>query len=145
ADALGVALARTLLADGAAALLGGTPLRGRLVLLPRTVDRPSRIAPALRRTGAEVVEAADSRTAHTALRGRIPNAILFPSSGAVTAIDEYLATLRERGERPVVAAMGPSSSRSAGERGWPPDVVAPSAEVGAFVQSVMLYLLENQG
>ena len=106
-------------------------------------DRPSRIALALREAGAEVVEAADSGAARSVLDGRVPAAILFPSSGSVSAITEYLAGLRHDGHRPVVAAMGPSSSETAGALGWPPDVIAPSAEVGAFVQTVTRYLLEN--
>jgi hydroxymethylbilane synthase len=143
AEAVGVALAHDLLAEGGAALLGGGPLSGRVFLLPRTQDRPSRIAPALRDAGAEVVEAPDSAAAAEALAGRVPTVILFPSSGSVGAVAEYLGGLRERGYRPVVAAMGPSSSETAGAHGWPPDVVAPSAEVGAFVQSVTRFVLEN--
>ncbi len=146
AEALAEALAHDLLAEGGDAILEGVlggPLRGRLLLLPRTQDRPSRIAPALREAGAEVVEAADSDAARGALDGRVPAAILFPSSGSVAAITEYLDGLRHDGHRPVVAAMGPSSSETAGAHGWPPDVTAPSAEVGAFVQSVTRYLLEN--
>jgi hydroxymethylbilane synthase len=147
AEALAVALADDLLAAGGAALLGASldgPLRGRIVLLPRTQERASRIAPALRDAGAVVVEAADSETARSALAGRIPSAILFPSSGSVDAIAGYLAVLREGGHRPVVAAMGPSSSATAGEHGWPADVVAPTAEIGAFVQSVTRFLLETE-
>jgi hydroxymethylbilane synthase len=143
AEALGVALARELLAEGGAALLGGGPLAGRVFLLPRTQDRPSRIAPALRDAGAEVVEAPDSAAAAQALGGRVPTAILFPSSGSVGAIADYLGRLRAGGHRPVVAAMGPSSSETAGAHGWPPDIVAPSAEVGAFVQTVTRFVLEN--
>ncbi|HEY0395215.1 MAG TPA: hydroxymethylbilane synthase [Candidatus Elarobacter sp.] len=145
AEALAVALARELLADGGAALLGGGPLSGRVFLLPRTQDRPSRIAPALRDAGAEVVEAPDSAAAAAALGERVPTAILFPSSGSVEAITGYLGRLRDGGHRPLVAAMGPSSSDAAGAQGWPPDVVAPSAEVGAFVQTVTRYVLENGG
>jgi len=144
AEALADALAGELLADGAAELIAPAPLAGRLFLLPRTQPRPSRIAPAFREAGAEVVEAADSAAARTALGARTPSVILFPSSGSVEAIGGYLDELRGRRERPLVAAMGPASSASAGARGWPPDVVAPSAEVGAFVQSVMLYVLENE-
>ncbi|MBV8299063.1 MAG: hydroxymethylbilane synthase [Candidatus Eremiobacteraeota bacterium] len=143
AEAVGVELAHELLAAGAAALLGGGPLSGRVFLLPRTQDRPSRIAPALRDAGAEVVEAPDSATAAAALAGRVPAVILFPSSGSVGAVAEYLGGLRARGHRPLVAAMGPSSSETAGAHGWPPDVVAPAAEVGAFVQSVTRFVLEN--
>jgi hydroxymethylbilane synthase len=147
AEELGAALAGSLLAEGGAELLrGGTsagPLSGRVLLLPRTQDRPSRIAPALRAAGAEVVEARDAAEARTALDGRVPSAILFPSSGSVAAIGEYLGALRGAGERPAVAAMGPASADAAGARGWPPDVVAPSAEIGVFVQSVTRLLLEN--
>lgn len=145
AEELGTALAAELVAAGANELLGAGPLAGRVFLLPRTQERPSRIAPALRDAGAVVVEVTDSAGAADALAGRVPSAILFPSSGAVSAIAGYLGTLRNGGHRPVVAAMGPSSSATAGEHGWPPDVVAPSAEVGAFVQSVTRFVLENQG
>ncbi|MDB5042628.1 MAG: hypothetical protein JWN27_3354 [Candidatus Eremiobacteraeota bacterium] len=144
AEALGIDLAIGLLGAGGAALLGATPLAGRLFLLPRTQERPSRIAPALREAGAEVVEARDSEGARTALAGRVPNVVLFPSSGAVGAMAEYLAGLRRDGHRPLVAAMGPSSAQTAQVEGWPPDVVAPSAEVGAFVQTVLLFVLEDQ-
>jgi hydroxymethylbilane synthase len=145
AETLGAALAADLMDEGAGALLGAGPLAGRIFLLPRTQDRPSRIAPALRDAGAEVVEASDSAGATQALAGRVPSAILFPSSGSVSAIAAFLGTLRDDGHRPVVAAMGPASSATAGEHGWPPDVVAPSAEVGAFVQSVTRFVLENDG
>ena len=134
AEALGAALARELRG----------PLCGQVVLLPRTQERPSRIAPALREAGAEVVEAADSAAARAGLDGRVPTAILFPSSGAVGAISEYLAGLRSAGHRPLVAAMGPSSSQTAGELGWPPDATAPNAEIGAFVQTVTRILLEHE-
>jgi hydroxymethylbilane synthase len=145
AEALGTELAGELVDAGAAELLDAGPLAGRVFLLPRTQDRPSRIAPALRDAGAIVVEAADSAGAADALAGRVPSAILFPSSGAVSAIAGYLGALHDGGHRPIVAAMGPSSSAAAGEHGWPPDVVAPSAEVGAFVQSVTRFVLENDG
>jgi hypothetical protein len=148
AEALAVELAHALLGDGGSAILGATaltegPLAGRVVLLPRTQDRPSRIAPALRDAGAEVIEASDSAAAQAALGGRLPSAILFPSSGSVAAITDYLAAIRDTQKRPVVAAMGPASSSSADACGFPPDVVAPNAEVGTFVQTVTRYLLEN--
>jgi hydroxymethylbilane synthase len=147
AEALGAALAAELFAAGGSAILGGpaagAPLAGRLLLLPRTQEQPGRIAPALRDAGAEVIEASDSQTARAALGDRLPTAILFPSSGSVGAISEYLASLRAVGQRPIVAAMGPASSASADASGFPPDVVAPSPEVGAFVHTVTRYLLEN--
>lgn len=152
AEAVGVELATDLLLRGGADILGGLanrpnsegagPLTGRLFLLPRTQDRPSRIAPALREAGAEVVEAVDSDAARDALGDRTPAVILFPSSGSVIAMTEYLATLRASGKRPMVAAMGPSSSASAGACGFPPDIVAPNAEIGEFVQTVTRYVLE---
>ncbi|MGB8267630.1 MAG: hydroxymethylbilane synthase, partial [Candidatus Velthaea sp.] len=154
AEALADELAQDLLSRGGAEILAAAgavvapapydgPLSGRLFLLPRTQERASRIAPALREAGAEVVEAVDSDAAHEALGSRVPTAILFPSSGSVAAITDYLGTLRDTGARPVVAAMGPASSASAGAAGFPPDIIAPSAEVGAFVQTVTRYVLEN--
>jgi uroporphyrinogen-III synthase len=61
----------------------------------------------------------------------------------VSALTEYLENLRHDGHRPVIATMGPSSSHTADAHGWPPDVVAPTAEIGTFVQTVTRYLLEN--
>ena len=146
AVALGERLARRLLAEGGAELLGlGGPLRGQLFLLPRTQERPSQIAPALRGVGAEVIEASDSDDALLALGGRTPDALLFPSSGSVRAVDRYLAALRERPLRPIVAAMGDASSAAARDAGFPPDVVATEATVGAFVQSVTHYVMMKDG
>ena len=93
AEDIGEAVADFLLSQGAALITIDRPLAGRLFLLPRTQERPSRIAAALREAGAEVVEAVDSATALRGLAGRIPDAILFPSSGAVRAIAAYLANL----------------------------------------------------
>lgn len=143
-------LARELLARGGEALLAGRegpagPLGGRLFLLPRTQERPSQIAPALRGAGAEVVEAADSAEAEQHLAGRTPDVLLFPSSGSVRAVTEYLARLRNNGFRPVVAAMGDASSAAAREAGFPPDLVAPEPTVAAFVQSVTHYVLGRVG
>jgi hydroxymethylbilane synthase len=146
AVAIGTALAEDLLADGAAALLrpaSARPLDGKLFLLPRTQARDSRIAPALRSAGAEVIEAPDSRAATTALGGRVPDVLLFPSSGAVDAIAEYLEGLRTRRPRPIVATMGTHSSQTARGRGFPPDVVAPEPAVASFVHSVTHYVLEK--
>ncbi len=146
ADALGERLARRLLAEGGAELLGSAgPLSGQLFLLPRTQERPSQIAPALRGAGAEVVEAADSDDALAALGGRTPDGLLFPSSGSVRAVDRYLAELRDRPDRPLVAAMGEASSAAAIAAGFPPDVVATEATVGAFVQSVTRYVMMKDG
>jgi uroporphyrinogen-III synthase len=43
----------------------------------------------------------------------------------------------------LVVAMGPSSAATAAECGWPPDVVAPDADIASFVQTVTRTLLEN--
>jgi len=140
-------LCRAMLAAGGEALLAReaepSALAGHVFLLPRTQDRPSRIAAALREAGAEVVEAGTSHAADAALAGRTPTALLFPSSGSVRAITEYLGSLRDNGGKPVVAAMGPSSAAAAEACGWPPDVVAPDADIGSFVQTVTHYVLEN--
>jgi uroporphyrinogen-III synthase len=110
-------------------------------LLPRTVERPSRIAAALREAGAEVIEAVDGAAALAALAGRTPNAILFPSSGSVRAIAAYLA--ERHGARPLIAAMGPLSAAAAKDAGWPADVIAPEADVAAFVHTVTHFVLEH--
>jgi hydroxymethylbilane synthase len=150
AEAIASELATDLLARGGEAILSRAvphappgPLHGRVFLLPRTQERESRIASALRDAGAEVIEAPDSATAHMALGARIPTALLFPSSGSVLAVHEYLTGLRTRGQHPLVATMGPASSESAGAHGFPPDVVAPSAEISAFVHTVTRFVLEN--
>ena len=143
AEAMAAQLAGEMLANGGRALLADGPLAGRLVLLPRTQDRPSRIAPPLRDAGAEVIEAPSAETARAALAGRTPSAIIFPSSGSVDAVAEYLADLRSAGARPLIAAMGPASASAAAARGWRADATAPDAEVGAFVQTVTRLLLEN--
>jgi hydroxymethylbilane synthase len=150
AETAAVTLANAMLAAGGSALLAPLApppapgaLAGLVFLLGRTGDAQSKIATALREEGAEVVEAADGAAAAAALAGRTPNAVLVPSSGSVRAITEYLATLRDNGGRPVVVAMGPSSAATAGECGWPPDVVAPDADIASFVQTVTRTLLEN--
>jgi hypothetical protein len=39
--------------------------------------------------------------------------------------------------------MGPESAQAVLATGWPPDVVAAEAEIGAFVQTVTRYVLEH--
>lgn len=121
------------------------PLAGRVFLLPRTQDRPSQIAPALRGAGADVIEASDSDDAALALGERVPHALLFPSSGSVKTVTAYLERLRERGQRPVVAAMGEASSSAARAAGFPPDVIATEPTVAAFVQGVTQYVIGRDG
>jgi hydroxymethylbilane synthase len=145
AEHLGRAVAVQLLEAGAGALLlpGDRPLAGRVFLLPRTRERESRIAPALRAAGAEVLEARDGDEASSLLADRIPDVLLFPSSGSVAAVGEYLDALRLRGSRPLVAAMGESSAAAAAARGFPVDIVAPEPVVGAFVHSITHYVLRR--
>jgi uroporphyrinogen-III synthase len=113
-----------------------------LFVLPRTQDRPSRIASALREAGADVVEARNSADAQSAANQ--PDALLFPSSGSVGAVGEYLGRLRADGHRPIVATMGSESSAAARAAGFPPDVVADEASVAAFVQGVTRYILSKE-
>ena len=146
-EAAAVALAEEMLANGGAELLASITdvpagaLAGALFLLPRTQERPSRIAAALREAGAEVVEAVDGTAADAALAGRTPNAVLLPSSASVRAIAPYLAALR--GARPIVAAMGSASAAAATEAGWAPDVIAPEADIASFVHTITHFILEH--
>ena len=154
AETAAVALAHAMLAAGGSALLAAVfapslapaapgALAGLVFVVGRTGDAPSTIAVALREEGAEVVEARTSDAAAAALGERTPNAVLVPSSGSVRAITEYLATLGHNGSRPLVVAMGPSSAATAAQCGWPPDVIAPDADIASFVQTVTRTLLEN--
>jgi hypothetical protein len=105
------------------------------VLLPRTQDRPSRIAAELRDRGVEVVELREGETGPD-LMNAIPQMLLFPSSGSVAAVRPYLDWLRTQAVRPLVAAMGPQSGAAASEAGFTPDIVAPDASIDAFVTAV---------
>ncbi|MBC5803642.1 MAG: hydroxymethylbilane synthase, partial [Candidatus Eremiobacteraeota bacterium] len=149
-ERMGTELAQRLLAQGGEALLEAAvetrapgPLAGRVFLLPRTQQRPSRIAPAFERAGAHVVQAHDAAGAAAGLARRPPDVLLFPSSGSVHAVAAYLANLRAAGVRPLVASMGPESSAAASEAGFAPDVVATEANVAAFVQSVTHLVIER--
>jgi len=142
AEDMGEAVADLLLSQGAAQIMADRALAGRLFLLPRTQERLSRIAASLREAGAEVVEAQDSATAMRGLAGRVPEAILFPSSGSVAALAEYLATLLPA--QPIIAAMGPSSAAAVEACGWRADVVAPPADIPSFVQSVTRHVLAQR-
>jgi len=64
---------------------------------------------------------------------RIPDMLLFPSSAAVAAAEPYLARLRSRVARPLVAAMGPASGAAARAAGFEPDAVADEASIAAVV------------
>ena len=149
-ERLGVELATAMLAAGGEAILEGAvdvraqPLAGRLLFLPRTQERPSQIAPALRSAGADVIEAGDSEAATAALAGRVPDGLLFPSSGSVRSVAAYLRGLHDAGTRPIVAAMGDASAAAAREAGFAPDVVATEPSVAAFVQGVTQFLIATE-
>lgn len=144
AERLGTELAESLERKGGRELLERgipTPLHGLNLLLPRTQERTSRVAAALRGAGATVIEAPSAQSAAEQLGDQIPDALLFPSSGCVAAVASYLAALQARGARPVVAAMGEASAAAAAAAGFVPDVVAPERSIAAFVQSVTECLL----
>lgn len=143
AEALGEALAEALSARGAAEILERSqqpaelPLAGRLIILPRTQDRPSAIAAALRADGADVVEI---RRGTGAQPDRAPDAIVFASSGSVAAAHALLERLRDEDRRPAVAAMGPATTAAAQAAGFPPQIVAPEAGIDALVGAVRALL-----
>jgi hydroxymethylbilane synthase len=151
AETLGVELARAMLERGAGGILAlsprpqALPLAGRVVVLPRTHERPSRIAAALRADGAEVVELRSGEAAATSLGERIPDVIIFPTSAAVSAAGAYLHRVHRYERRPAVAAMGPASSAAAHAAGFTPDVVSPEAEIDALVGAVRAHLLAKDG
>jgi hydroxymethylbilane synthase len=150
AEALGVELAGALLAAGASQILTASPrpqalpLSGKLVVLPRTHERASRIAAALRADGAEVVEVRTGDPDAGDLGQRIPDAIIFPSSAAVNAAGAYLHRVHRYERRPAVAAMGPSSSAAAHAAGFTPDIVAPDAEIDALIGALRAHLLSKE-
>ena len=147
AEALGVRLADALRERGAGAVLAQSPrpqalaLSGRLAIVPRTQDRPSRIAAHLRDDGAEVIELRDGDAFETQ---RVPDLLVFASSGSVQAALPLLHALRERGARPVVAAMGPASASAAREAGFAPDVVAPEASIDALAGAIRAHALSME-
>lgn len=151
AQALGLDLARALLAAGAMQILAvsprpqALPLSGKVVVLPRTHERANRIAAALRADGAEVVEVRTGESEASELGQRIPDVIVFPSSAAVNAAAAYLRRVHRYERRPAVAAMGPASSAAAHAAGFTPDVVAPEAEIDALVGALRAHLLSKGG
>jgi hydroxymethylbilane synthase len=134
AETLGVELAAALGAQQAA------PLAGKLVVLPRTQERSSRIASALRADGAEVLEMRSGEAEPTGLGQRVPDVIVFPSSGSVGAAAEYLARVHRFERRPAIVAMGPASSAAAHAAGFTPDLVAPEAAIDALVGAIRAHL-----
>ena len=146
----GRTLAGEIMGRGGAAILatfaGHTYARlaGKLFLLARTLDRPSRIAPILRAAGADVLEIPPGEAAGACAGERIPDVVLLPSSGSARAVGEYVRGLRNRGHRPLVAAMGPSSAQAAAGEGFPADVVAGSADAESLVAAVTQHLSEHR-
>jgi hypothetical protein len=122
AESLGLRLAESL----------APPLAGRVVVVPRTQPRPSRIAGALRELGAEVVELKVG-DAWPDPAERIPDMVLFPSSGSVTAAEPYLSRLRQLDRKPLVTAMGPQTREAAEAAGFVPDAVSETASIEAVV------------
>lgn len=138
----GARLARRLLDDGGRELLATEqPLRNRRILIGRTQPRPSRIAAALRSAGATVIEVAAGWTDGEELADA--DAILFPSSGAVAVFAPHRALLTGDRRPFLCAAMGPQSAAAAAAAGFTPQIVAPLAEIGAFVQLITHRLLEH--
>jgi hydroxymethylbilane synthase len=138
AEALGIELAAALSAQK------GRPLDGRLVVLPRTQERTSRIASALRADGAEVLEMRSGEAEPPGLGQRVPDLIVFPSSGSVGAAADYLARLHRFERRPAIAAMGPASSAAAHAAGFTPDLVAPEAHIDALVGAIRAHLSSKE-
>lgn len=110
----------------------------RLVVLPRTQKRPSRIAEELRRRGIEVLELLEHEVPD--VQNRKPDMVVFPSSGSVAAARGYLEQLRQVEGRPLVAAMGLQSSEAAKNAGFAPDIVAAEPSIDAFVALIAEHL-----
>ncbi len=128
AEELGERIARALQARIA-------PNRPRSVVLPRTQERPSRIAEHLRARGIDVIELREGEHGPDP-HALLPDFVLFPSSGSVAAAGRYLDALRNAERRPRVAAMGPQSGAAARDAGFEPDVISPDASIDAFVAIV---------
>ncbi len=109
--------------------------RPKLVVLPRTQHHPSRIAAELRARGMEVVELRDGEPGPDP-DDRVPDLLIFPSSGSVDAARTYLQALRRYERRPRVAAMGPQSGAAARDAGFEPDIISGEASIDAFVAMI---------
>jgi hydroxymethylbilane synthase len=147
AKRLGAEIALALLNRGGRALLAASdaesaaPLHGKRLLLGRTQEHPSRIASALRAIGASVIEIDGEEPGDFDDDGI--DAILFPSSGSVTAVATRTSALFHASAGTVVIAMGPASAQAASEAGFTPHAVSPRPDIGSFVQIVTTTLLEH--
>ncbi|MDP9017163.1 MAG: hydroxymethylbilane synthase, partial [Candidatus Eremiobacteraeota bacterium] len=143
AESLGQEVAGQLLASGAQAILaaafGPGVLNGKRIVLPRTQERPSRIAEALKRDGAEVLEWRAGEAASALLGEPVPDMIVFPSSGSVQAAAALLDVWRTQRNRPAVAVMGPASAAAALDQGFPADVTASEANIEPLLAAVRAY------
>ncbi len=105
-----------------------------VILLPRTREKPSRLAILLRDMGANVVEV--SASAAIACR---PQIVLIP---AAAAMEIALPTLHALSSRPIILAMGPRSAAAAEAAGYKPDAVASEPTLEAFAALVGEYLAQ---
>jgi len=144
---LGKRLAAQLQACGAERILEEPsvvwPLIDKLILLPRTQKRPSRIAQALEEQGACVVQIRSAEEAPQALGERAPDMIVFPSSGAVEVVVPLLAAWQKSAFRPAVVAMGPLSAKAAARRGLTADRIAEDASVDSLLAAVRQHFAKD--
>lgn len=147
ASKLGRRLAEQLQASGAEQIARGSsnpwPLRGKVILLPRTQERPSRIALALEQQGARVVQIRSAEEAPDALGEGTPDMVVFPSSGSVEAIAPWLAAWHHKQRRPTVAAMGPASAAAAAKRGLAVDIVAKDASLPSLLAVIQRHFTND--
>ena len=139
---LGERLATQLLTSAAAELLGselGLPLAGRVIMLPRTQERESRIAPALERGGARVLQVRGAEEALQALGEQTVDMVVFASSGAVDTVSEMFPTWRVDATRPAIVAMGEAAAGAAAARGVEADVVAEEPSIESLVAAIRRY------
>jgi len=141
---LGCVLAERLLANGGREILREFhPLRDRIVVVPRTRERPGDIAARLRSLGAQAIEAYSAAAAEDVLGGRVPDLVVVPSSGCVEIVAAYLAALEARDARPLVVAMGPRSAATARAAGIEPDATSTEPTIDALVALVRRLLTEG--
>jgi uroporphyrinogen III methyltransferase/synthase len=127
------------------------PLAGRTILVTRPRGRSAALADALRRLGAEVIEApaiaieppADFGPLDTALsRLAAYDWLIFTSASGVEAFFDRLSEIHphHRLSTPRVAVVGPATAESLRERGVEPEVVP-----GKFVAEEVFRALRERG